>query len=107
MNGLDFLAGFLVGGFTTFVVTALTVWKPLLDEKRDEAKLERARRLEAEMYPLHWVDRQGNITVVPTRKDWESPPVPAPKFPLRYPEDIWDGEPPEIVDLTGVDDVPE
>ena len=48
MNGVTFLAGFITGGLTVFIGTAVAVWKPRLDELTMRAIHERDRRIEAE-----------------------------------------------------------
>ena len=48
MNGITFLAGFITGGLTTFLVTAVSVWKPRIDELNLQRITERDRRIEAE-----------------------------------------------------------
>ena len=75
-NGLAFLGGFITGGVTVFVVTAVTVWRPLLDELRDKYKAERERRIVAEDNPRHaYLSR-----VAPSASDWGHP-APLPDVP--------------------------
>lgn len=50
---LAFLGGFIVGGVTVFVVTAVFIWKPITDEWRAKWMDERARRIAAEDSPIH------------------------------------------------------
>lgn len=90
---LAFLGGFITGGFTVFIVTALTVWKPIIETWRNEWFKERARRIVAEDNAAH------AFLGAPTRASWPSPlpPIDRPRVET-HPLDV------NVVDLTGVDD---
>ena len=98
-EGLIWLAGFIVGGLTTFLVTAVTVWKPLLDEKRDELKAERKRGIEAEgRSHLHGF----GTPVIKSEALDRGQAIKTERAVFMNPDDYG-----ELIDLTGVDDVPE
>ena len=109
--GLAYLGGFISGGLVVFVVTARTVWKPMIDRLRAQLEMEKQHRLEREM-----IDR---IPGTPTRADWPEP-IPGIGIPIIdselvppntaiivdqnmvWPDVRGDG----TIDLTGIDDVP-
>ena len=112
-SGLAYLGGFLTGGLVVFVVTARTIWKPMIDRLKAQLEMEKQHRLEREM-----IDR---IPGVPTRDDWPDP-IPQRRATLDVEGDgtiravsIMDyaaemeqhrHDGPPILDLTGIDDVP-
>ena len=104
-TGLAYLGGFLTGGLVVFVVTARTIWKPMIDRLRAQLEMEKQHRLEREM-----IDR---IPGVPTRDDWPEP-IPAPRRgvdvlgdgSIRTPIAEWPEPHAGMVDLTDIDDVP-
>ena len=94
-NGLIFLGGFITGGFTVFIVTALTVWKPIVENWKQQWFEERARRIVAE-------DNAAHASLgAPTRKDWAHP-IPNPDIP-KVEMHPWDYQPTTIINLTDID----
>jgi hypothetical protein len=50
-GGLIFVGGFVTGGFTVFIVTAVSVWRPVIEEWKTRFYEERKRRIAAESNP--------------------------------------------------------
>jgi hypothetical protein len=93
-NNLAFLGGFIVGGFTVFIVTAITVWKPIVENWKMKWFEERARRIVAE-------DNAAHASLgAPTRASWVEP-LPNPDIP-KVETHPWDHRAP-IIDLTDID----